>query len=196
MLLDEPFSHLDRHLAGQVRDEAMQVLRAAGATVLVVTHDQEEALAVGDRVAVLRAGRMVQVGAPEELFHRPADQFVASLLGEADFVPGTRHGATASSSLGALPVTTGPNGAVQVMVRPHDLTVRLAGDPETAPGGLGVVRRVEFRGGDVLHHVTLDDGTLVRARTSHTHAVPVDARVVVPTPVAHPLAAFPMNEPG
>lgn len=190
MLLDEPFSHLDRHLAVQVRDEAMQVLRSAGATVLVVTHDQDEALAVGDRVAVLRAGRLVQVDTPEGLFNRPTDRFVATLLGEADFVRGTRRGAWASSFLGELPVMTGPDGAVHVMVRPHDLTVQRSGCHDTASGGLGVVSRVEFRGGDVLHHVSLDDGTSVRARTSHTRAVPVGARVIVPTPVAHPLAAF------
>lgn len=191
VLLDEPFSQLDRGLAARVRDEALQTLRAAGVSVVLVTHDQDEALAVGDRVAVLRAGRLVHLAEPEEVFHRPVDRFVATFLGEADFLPGVRQGALARGPLGRLPVTPGPDGDVEVMTRPHDLTVVPWGDQAPgAEGGSGVVRRVEFRGGDVLHHVDLDGGSTVRALTTHTRRVAVGRRVMVPTPNAHPLAAF------
>ncbi|MGB5951970.1 MAG: ABC transporter ATP-binding protein [Ornithinimicrobium sp.] len=205
VLLDEPFSQLDRGLAARVRDEAIQALRSAGASVVLVTHDQEEALAVGDRVAVLQAGRLVQLAEPEEVFHHPCNRFVSTFLGEADFVAGVRRGSTASTALGDLPVVAGPDGDVEVMTRPHDLTVlplsaqdsaeRIAGeaagvDAGDSPGGVGVVRRVEFRGGDVLHHVLLESGPIVRALTSHTRKIAVGEKVLVPTPVDHPLTAF------
>ncbi len=191
VLLDEPFSQLDRGLAARVRDEAIQALRSAGASVVLVTHDQEEALAVGDRVAVLQAGRVVQLAEPEEVFHHPCNRFVSTFLGEADFVTGVRHGSRAHTALGELPVVDGPDGDVEVMTRPHDLTVLpLTEQAHTVSGGAGMVRRLEFRGGDVLHHVTLDDGVHVRALTSHMHKVAVGERVVIPTPVAHPLTAF------
>ncbi|MGB3184266.1 MAG: ABC transporter ATP-binding protein [Ornithinimicrobium sp.] len=212
VLLDEPFSQLDRGLASRVRDEAIQALRSAGASVVLVTHDQEEALAVGDRVAVLQAGRLVQLAEPEEVFHHPCNRFVSTFLGEADFVAGVRHGSTAQTVLGDLPVVEGPDGDVEVMIRPHDLTTRALpapAGPELLPapaghdlvsadalpepqagGGIGVVRRVEFRGGDVLHHVALDAGPTVRALTSHTNKIAVGQRVLIPTPVEHPLTAF------
>ena len=194
VLLDEPFSQLDRGLASRVRDEAIQALRSAGASVVLVTHDQEEALAVGDRVAVLQAGRLVQLAEPEEVFHHPCNRFVSTFLGEADFLAGVRRGATAHTVLGDLPVVEGPDGDVEVMTRPHDLTARaLPADPLSEPdadGGTGVVRRVEFRGGDVLHHVALDAGPTVRALTSHTNKMAVGQEVLIPTPVEHPLTAF------
>jgi len=203
VLLDEPFSQLDRGLAARVRDEAIQALRAAGASVVLVTHDQDEALAVGDRVAVLQAGRVVQLAEPEEVFHRPVNRFVSTFLGEADFVSGVRRGSSVETVLGALPVFPGEDGDVEVMTRPHDLTVRAVPeaqpgqdtDPHRIGGGLGVVRRLEFRGGDVLHHVQLDGGTSVRALTSHTHKVAVGQRVLVPTPRAHDLTTFEVHCP-
>jgi iron(III) transport system ATP-binding protein len=203
VLLDEPFSQLDRGLAARVRDEAIHALRAAGASIVLVTHDQDEALAVGDRVAVLQAGRIVQLDEPETVFHRPVNRFVSTFLGEADFVSGVRRGSSAETVLGPLPVWPGADGDVEVMTRPHDLTVRPVAegelgsehDPRTIGGGLGVVRRHEFRGGDVLHHVQLDTGTSVRALTSHTHKVQVGGRVLVPTPLAHDLTAFEVHCP-
>ncbi len=195
VLLDEPFSHLDRGLAAHVRVEAVAVLRAADATVVLVTHDQDEALAVGDRVAVLRSGRIEQVGTPSQVFHSPASRFVATFLGEADFVPGQWDGASARTALGALPVVGNGTGPVDVMTRPHDLTVLaegsdLAADAAAAGGAVGTVVRTEFRGGSVLHHVRLADGSLLRALAPHTLAVPSGGRVVVPAPTDHALATF------
>lgn len=210
VLLDEPFSHLDRGLAVRVRTEAMAVLREAGATVVLVTHDQDEALAVGDRVAVMHRARIAQVGEPAAIYHQPVDEFVATFVGEADFLPGERHGDLARTALGELPVRAGADGPVRVMVRPHDLTVRAlhpadhsagddsasddsAADPPVAgagPGGAGVVLHTEFRGGDVLHLVELDSGPVVRALTPHGGACPVGSRIIVPPPIAHALTAF------
>ncbi|MGB3829972.1 MAG: ABC transporter ATP-binding protein [Ornithinimicrobium sp.] len=200
VLLDEPFSQLDRGLAARVRDEAIQALRAAGASVVLVTHDQDEALAVGDRVAVLQSGRLVQLAEPEEVFHRPVNRFVSTFLGEADFLSGVRHGETVDTVLGRLPVFAGVDGDVDVMTRPHDLTVLplpsgSAGHQPTNPGAAGTVQRLEFRGGDVLHHVSLDAGPSLRALTSHTHKMAVGQRVLIPPPEAHQLTAFDVSCP-
>jgi iron(III) transport system ATP-binding protein len=186
VLLDEPFSHLDRNLRAHVREETLHVLRAANATAVLVTHDQEEALAVGDRIAVMRSGRLEQVGVPTEVFHSPASRFVATFMGEADFLPGSVSGQKASTALGELVVQPGaPTGAVEVMVRPHDLAV------SRHEHGQGVVASTEFRGATVLLGVELDDGTLLRVLQPHTVPVPVGTRVDVRAVAEHPLVAFP-----
>ena len=195
VLLDEPFSHLDRGLAAQVRQEATALLRDAGATVVLVTHDQDEALGAGDRVAVLSEGRVRQVGSPAAVFHTPRSRFVATFLGEADFLPGDLAGdGTATTALGRLPVRrtdegasapTGPAGPLDVMVRPHDLTVEADAD------GPGTVVRSEFRGGSVLQHVRLPQGQVVRALVPHTAEVPVGTRARLRVLADHPLALVP-----
>lgn len=108
VLLDEPFSSLDRNLRVQIRTELVGILRRAGAAALFVTHDQPEAMAVGDRVAVLRAGRLEQVGTPDAVFHRPASRFVATFMGEADFLPVSRQGGWLRTEAGACPAPPGP----------------------------------------------------------------------------------------
>jgi len=88
LLLDEPFSNLDADLRAQMRDEVERILRTSGTTAVFVTHDQEEAFTLADRVGVLLAGRIEQLAPPQELYHRPATRFVAAFVGAADFLPG------------------------------------------------------------------------------------------------------------
>lgn len=206
VLLDEPFSHLDRGLGARVRREAMGVLRSAGATIVLVTHDQDEALGTGDRIAILRGGHLVQLDDPWQVFHQPADEFVATFLGEADFLDGQRTGDTAQTCLGRVPVTgaggTGTGqGPVRIVVRPHDLGV-VPDEPGAPAGARGVVAATEFRGGEVLHEVVLGDGVAgtggqrLRAVVSHREALLPGDCVVIPTPVAHPLWALPVTSPG
>ena len=205
VLLDEPFSHLDAGLAVQVREEALTTLREAGVTVVLVTHDQEEALAVGDEVAVLHDGRLVQVGTPDQVFHRPATTFVATFLGAADFLPARRSGDRASTSLGEVRILAGPGGRatstggaaplgdhVEVLVRPHDLRLDSPARGSGADGGGAgaTVTRTEFRGAAVLHWLRLDDGGQVRALVPHDLAHPVGATVVAHLAGDHPLVAF------
>jgi len=185
VLLDEPFSHLDRNLRATVREHTVDVLRAAGATGVFVTHDQEEALAAGDRLAVMRAGRLDQVATPEEVFHRPVTRFVATFLGEADFVPGQRRGRHVDTVLGTLPVTEAGSGPCRVMLRPHEIGL------DADPTGDAVVTQTEFRGATVLHHVRLGEGTAVRGLRPHTSPLSVGSRVRVRPLVDHPLAVFP-----
>jgi iron(III) transport system ATP-binding protein len=159
VLLDEPFSNLDTALRVRMRAEVRDILRAAGATAVFVTHDQEEALSLADRIAVMDRGRLLQVAAPAELYARPVDRFVAVFVGDADLLPGTSDGVSVDTPLGALEIGAGgPVGPVDVVVRPEQLRVRLDG------AGEGVVRGIEYFGHDQLVEVDLASGHQVRSR--------------------------------
>ncbi len=189
VLFDEPFSDLDRNLRIRLRDDVVAVLRAAGAAGVFVTHDQEEALAVGDRVGVLRSGRIEQIAAPQTVFHAPANRFVATFMGEADFLPGQRVGTSVKTQWGEVPVVgdLGDGHDVDVTVRPDDVHVV----PD--PAGDARVRRVEFRGSFVVYHVDLGDGVTVRSMASHVEPVGPGERVSVRLEPGHALAAFPAD---
>ncbi len=162
VLLDEPFTALDEALRAELREEVAQILRAAGASALLVTHSQQEALSLADVVAVMRDGRVVQVGPPEEVYGAPADRWVAEFLGDADVVAGHAVDGTADTELGRFPAP-GLHGAVEIVLRPE----RVALTPETGgPAGAParVVRRSYF-GHDQLVQVELASGTRLRART-------------------------------
>ena len=163
LLLDEPFSNLDAALRGRVRDEMRDILRLADATAIFVTHDQEEALSLADRVAVMNRGHILQIGAPNELYARPADRFVATFVGDADLVDGESDGERAVTSLGTVAVTsTAPSvlrGPVDVVVRPENVRLRLDGS------GNGTVRQLTYFGHDQVIEVDLLDGGRVRSRT-------------------------------
>lgn len=192
VLLDEPFSNLDRNLRVRVREDTVGVLRATGATGLFVTHDQEEALAVGDRVAVLRRGRVQQLDRPSTVFHAPSSRFVATFIGEADFVHGRQDGGTAETRLGEVPVAgealRGAQGPreVDVMVRPHEV-----GFTED-PAGEAVVASAEFRGAATAYGLDLGDA-YVRSLRPHTQPVAIGTRVRPVLDPGHPLAAFPVD---
>jgi iron(III) transport system ATP-binding protein len=157
VLLDEPFSNLDAGLRARLRREVRDILRLAGVTTVFVTHDQEEALSIADRIAVMADGRVLQAGEPLEVYEQPATPAVAALLGDANFLPGEVRGGVVSTAIGELPAAGQPPGAVEVMLRPEALRV----EPE--PDG-AVVEDVEFFGHDQLVRVRLRDGTSVRVR--------------------------------
>lgn len=124
VLLDEPFASLDPSLRDDVRTDVIEALRLRNAAAVLVTHDREEALALGDRVAVMSAGRMLQIDRPDEVYERPSDRFVAEFLGEASFLPDPDE------------------PAMTMMARPHDLTVAVGGaDRVTARRYLGAAWR-------------------------------------------------------
>jgi iron(III) transport system ATP-binding protein len=122
VLLDEPFSALDAALRLETRQAVAAALAAAGATALLVTHDQSEALSMGMEVAVLRNGALVQVAAPEELYRRPIDAALAQFVGEAVLLPGIASAGFAACALGRLPLARpSTDGPVEVMVRPEQI---------------------------------------------------------------------------
>jgi iron(III) transport system ATP-binding protein len=163
ILLDEPFSNLDASLRAKVRGEVREILDAQGVTSIFVTHDQEEALSVADTVAVVNAGRVEQVGTPEEVYSRPANRWVAGFLGEIELLPGRAENGTVRCELGELPNREGLVGPVDVMVRPESLAVDTAPPPgHSATHGVVVSRR--FYGHDQLLELRLPSGHTVRSR--------------------------------
>ncbi len=169
ILLDEPFSNLDASLRERVRRDLRDILKEAKATAVFVTHDQEEALAMSDMVAVMRNGRVVQAATPRELYTAPVDAWVAGFLGDADFIPGYAHQGRVDTPVGAF--ATPHEGKVTVMLRPEDISVI----PD--PDGDAVVVDREFFGHDQLITVTLPGGTVVRARSGSGTVVAPDQRV-------------------
>jgi iron(III) transport system ATP-binding protein len=186
VLLDEPFSSLDANLRVRLRQETAAVLRASGTTAVFVTHDRQEALSVGDRVAVLHDGRLEQVDRPQAVFHAPRTRFVATFIGEADLLAGEVRGGAADTVVGTLAVTgVEADGPVDVMVRPHEVAVEVGGE------GNATVGPGEFRGAHVLHLLMLDAGGELRCEVPHTRVLDEGMRVRVTVDASHPLAAFP-----
>src|SRR5688572_27919784 len=101
---EEPFSNLDADLRAAVRDDVREILRVAGMTAVLVTHDQEEALSIADRVAVMLDGKIVQAGSPEELYHRLVSRMIADFIGDVQFLPGEASGRRARTVLGDIPL--------------------------------------------------------------------------------------------
>ena len=183
VLLDEPFSNLDAALRARMRAEVHQILTRAEATAVFVTHDQEEALSLADRIAVMERGRVLQVDAPADLYARPSGPFVAAFVGDADVLPGESDGHHVQTVIGALPVATGaPAGPVTVVLRPERVRLALDG------AGIGVVERIEYFGHDQLVEVSVGNGSRVRARLGPTRVFVPGDRVSVS--VASEVLAF------
>ncbi|MEV2242006.1 ABC transporter ATP-binding protein [Micromonospora sp. NPDC049891] len=160
VLLDEPFSALDAGLRAGLRHDVRDALRADGATGVLVTHDQGEALSVADQVVVLRDGRVIQAAAPATVYREPANPWVAEFVGDAVLLPADVEQGVARTALGLVPVTGAvPDGPVTVLVRPEQ--VRLT----AGPGGVtATVLRHDFHGHDALVGLGLTDGTRITAR--------------------------------
>jgi len=156
VLLDEPFSNLDANLRDRVRRELKLILTEARTTAVLVTHDQEEALATSDLVAVMYQGRVVQFDSPAQLYTAPADPWVADFLGDADVLHATGHRGYADTMLGRF--KTDLRGPVLVVVRPEDVQLSIGEAPNA------VVAHTEFFGHDQLVTVALPGGTRVRSR--------------------------------
>ncbi len=166
ILLDEPFSNLDTTLRVQVRTEVHRLLGELGITTVFVTHDQEEAFVLGDRVAVMHEGRIEQHDTPDQIYVAPSSRWVADFVGEANLVRAMATGETADSALGPLLLNTTRTGPVDVLVRPEQIElVGIVDDVPAGPGG-GTVDLVEYYGHDHVSMVELDDGTSVRIRTA------------------------------
>ena len=161
VLLDEPFSALDAGLRAQVRAEVRASLQAAGASAILVTHDQQEALSVADVVAVVRDGRVVQAAEPWEVYAHPADLGVARFVGEAVVLDGTATQRGIRSPLGDLTSGSSLTGDVAVVIRPEQVEV----EPADLPCVDAVVLDREFYGHDALLRLQLPGGATATART-------------------------------
>jgi spermidine/putrescine transport system ATP-binding protein len=177
LLLDEPLSALDLKLRKEMQLELKRLQTETGITFIFVTHDQEEALTMSDRIAVMDQGAVLQIGAPAEIYDHPASRFVAGFIGETDLVEGVAAGATAGgvrfrlAGGGGELVAACPDGEVTPGER-----VTLAFRPErvelTAPEGEGLAAEITaavYTGTDTVAHLRLADGTPVRARLQNRH---------------------------
>lgn len=199
VLLDEPFSGLDAHLRAETRAAVTRALAAEGATAVLVTHDQAEALSMGHEVAVLRSGRLAQTATPTVLYRAPVDLDVARFVGDAVIVPGTARSGVVDCVLGRLGTPSSTvAGKVEVMIRPEQ--IRLVRTPCNAPGGVDTVPA------DVIGHHYYGPDSLVQLRLRDDARTPISARTfdvdvpdagdVVRVLVSGQVAVYPLRDSG
>lgn len=170
VMLDEPFSALDTSLRFETRAAVLAALKAAGATAVLVTHDQPEALSLGDEVAVLWQGRLLQTAAPETLYREPVSRELASFVGDAVLLPGHARGGAIECALGRLPLRVAhPDGPADAMLRPEQIRVQNADAPRDGDAQWfdATVETISFGGEDAA----------VRARLAHAPGLAIQARV-------------------
>lgn len=190
VLMDEPFSSLDADLRADVREHVRGILKSMQATVVFVTHEQEEALYMGDRLAVLQNGHLEQIGSPEEIFHDSRTRFVAEFMGDSDFLPGVAMPSGIQTEIGLLqqPVDAPVSSPVEIALRADDVGFYPDGE------GNSVIIDRFFRGAFNLYRLRLDSGTILHAFSEHTQIVPVGARVRTVISAEHPLSIFHYKE--
>lgn len=186
LLLDEPFSNLDYSRRLQMRQEVRELLQQNQATAVFVTHDQEEALFLGDQVAVMKEGALEQIGSPLQIFHQPHTRFVAEFMGQTDFIPGEITGRGVETVLGLLPQkAVMPVGtAVSVAVRPDDVALA------AAEAGNGRILSRQFIGIASIYKVALADGPIIHSWQPHTVALAVGTAVQATFREGHSLNCF------
>jgi iron(III) transport system ATP-binding protein len=183
LLLDEPFSNLDPRLRRQVRHDLLGIFRNAGTATVWVTHDHDEGLIVSDRVAVMDAGRIRQIGSPAEIWRRPADAWVAGFIGSGDLVQGRVEGRHVRTPLGNVllradaEATASEGSPAQVLVRPDDVVLVVDLDVLPAGDSRGVVVRRHFSGNDNVYCVELEGGSLLHCRQPASVEIPAGAEV-------------------
>jgi iron(III) transport system ATP-binding protein len=198
LLLDEPFSNLDVDLRVEMREEVRDIIKRTGVTAISVTHDQEEALSISDRVAVMTGGRIEQVGAPETVFQHPESRFVAAFLGYASFVPGYVSGDAVETDLGTVPrdqihglAHEYDHTRIDLLVRPDDVSARPVAD---AAEGCGSVVGRRYLGPTFLYQVELDTGESIQCMHNHDEHIPESGPVDLAIDADHELAWFPREQ--
>lgn len=185
LLLDEPFSALDASMRESLRRDVRALLEQLGTTTIMVTHDQEEALSIARRVALVREGRIVQLDTPEGLYEHPVDLATARFVGDIIELPAQRADATSvDSPLGRLGITNVESAVSDgvVVLRPEQVAVveaRPVGDVADSKGALGRVRSMSYHGHDSLLDVTITGGYTVRVRTPGLSSLHIDDDVRV-----------------
>ena len=177
VLLDEPFSNLDAILRDATRKEVRDILKKAGMSALLVTHDQEEALSFADRIAVMNEGRIEQIGRPEEVYYKPRTKFVAQFLGRTNLFrvdPGGKS--EVSTQLGMMQLNSSARGSVLCSIRPEHLT--LERPTSQSEEKVGTILSREFKGHDITYHVELN-GEEYLVHTDNRILLEPDEKVVI-----------------
>lgn len=186
LLLDEPFSNLDADLRLKMREEIRKILKNINATAIFVTHDQEEALYMGDRLAILNKGRLEQIDTPEAIFKNPATRFVAEFMGQTDFIPGevTSQGISTEIGLLAQRVDLPVGEEVEIAIRADDVSF------DVHEGGQSIIAGRQFKGALNVYRLQLASGRIVHAFQPHARIIPPGTNVVVYADPGHTLACF------
>ncbi|MFB6170855.1 MAG: ABC transporter ATP-binding protein [Haloarculaceae archaeon] len=194
LLLDEPFSNLDVRLRVEMREEVRRILKEAGVTAVSVTHDQEEALSISDRVAVMNDGRVEQVGDPERVFEHPESKFVASFLGQASFLSANVGASAVATGLGQFDhdllkgqIDSYQGANIDVLVRPDDLRAHAT----TNGDANGTIVHRQYSGPSFVYRVELDNGDVVHCLHNHTEEFDDGDPVRVGLVADHSLAWYP-----
>jgi iron(III) transport system ATP-binding protein len=198
LLLDEPLSNLDANLRLRLRDDLRRIIKRTGVTALYVTHDQAEAAVLGDRVGVMRDGKLLQIGPPTEIYNRPADLFVAQFTGASNLLAGrvldrdgefgTIEAPSGHRLLAWLPPRVSPGAAVKIAVRPEN--VRFGRDGAAGDGGPGPNRftaRVlvqRYEGAQTVYSLAVLGGKLMALELGSSVRYPVDSEVDITLPPA------------
>lgn len=155
VLLDEPFSNLDAILRESTRKEVRSILKKAGMSALLVTHDQEEALSFADRIAVMNDGKIEQIGTPEEVYYKPKTRFVAQFLGRTNLFHADATGSSEiTTKLGPMRIDADADGRILCSIRPEHLTLKKPGSEQEEQ--IGTIIGREFKGHDITYHVLLN----------------------------------------
>jgi len=191
VLLDEPFSNLDADLRRQMRSEVKAILRKLQSTVILVTHDQEEAFDLGNRIAILNCGRLEQVGRPEEIYWTPASRFVAEFIGRADFLVGRRCSEGIATEVGVFPIVSGkdqvsPSDIWEILIRPDMVEI------EPNPQGEAVIVARRFAGMHKLYCLELPSGQRIHSLQPSTKTLEEGSRVRLRIS-KHSVIAFPQG---
>ena len=194
LLLDEPFSNLDVRLRVEMREEVRRILKRAGVTAISVTHDQEEALSISDRVAIMNDGAIAQIGDPGDVFEHPESRFVASFLGQASFLSARVTDDKLETGLGSFsldllngPVEAYDRAMIDVLVRPDDLQAV----PTSEPKADGYVVHRQYNGPNFIYRVELHSGDVVHCMHNHVETFDAGQPVAVDLAADHELAWYP-----
>ena len=172
MLMDEPFSGLDNRLRDEIRDETLAVLKEEGTAVLLVTHEPEEAMRMADEIALMRGGRIVQQGAPYNIYNAPVDRAAVAFFSDINVIRGTVRGALTETPFGRFLAPGQPDGAeVDIVIRPQHLKIDFDRDgrgplptPQDGTPARGVVQRARFMGNESIVEFRMDhDGSVLKA---------------------------------
>jgi ABC-type Fe3+/spermidine/putrescine transport system ATPase subunit len=206
LLMDEPLSNLDAEMRVHLRNEIRALQRQIGVTTIYVTHDQEEALSLSDRIAVMQHGRIEQTGTPHAIFNEPATRFVAGFIGESNFLPARRVGEADAAGIVSFEVPGGSrllvpvdrvrrnDGAVSLAFRPHQVRLRV---PESEAALIGVVVDAIYTGASVRYTVEIRPGvevTCLALMVADAQALAIGEKVSLGVP-ASAITAFPEAQP-
>jgi iron(III) transport system ATP-binding protein len=188
LLLDEPLSNLDAKLRERMRGELKDLQRRTGITFVYVTHDQSEAMALSDRIAVMHLGELMQLGTPREVYTRPANRTVADFMGLVNLIPARVVRAAGDASVVAvggkhrlavpLPGSVVADQTVELAIRPENVRIAPA-TSDAATGMPGTIAEVTFLGNVTDVYVALDDGTRIRVQADASLRVEAGQRVAL-----------------